>query len=177
MSSTPVSTSRMSGVGIGANDSAATRVDEGPLVRSATPTMDLVIRNAKVWTVDERQSTAEAVGVRGGRIAAVGDDREVRDAVGPGAEELDAGGNTVLPGFVDAHNHLRTGADEDAVQLGDATTLDAVRAAIDRYANEHPDREWIVAEEWSYAALPDRRRPTAEDLAGVAPGRALMVFS
>jgi predicted amidohydrolase YtcJ len=102
--------------------------------------MDLVIRNAKVWTVDERRSTAEAVGVRGGRIAAVGDDREVRDAVGADAEELDAGGNTVLPGFIDAHNHLRTGADADAVQLGDATTLDAVRAAIDRYAHEHPDR-------------------------------------
>jgi predicted amidohydrolase YtcJ len=167
----------MSGVGIGANDSAATQVDEGPLVRSATPTMDLVIRNAKVWTVDDRRPTAEAVGVRDGRIAAVGDDRDVRDAVGPGAEEIDAGGNTVLPGFVDAHNHLRTGADEDAVQLGDATTLHAVRAAIDRYATEHPDREWIVAEDWSYAALPDRRRPTAEDLEGVAPGRALMVFS
>ena len=139
--------------------------------------MDLVIRNAKVWTVDDRRPTAEAVGVRGGRIAAVGDDREVRDAVGADAEELDARGNTVLPGFIDAHNHLRTGADADAVQLGDATTLDAVGAAIDRHATEHPDREWIVAEDWSYAALPDRRRPTAEDLDGVAPGRALMVFS
>ena len=139
--------------------------------------MDLVIRNAKVWTVDERRPTAQAVGVREGRIAAVGDDREVRDAVGTGAEELDAGGNTVLPGFIDAHNHLRTGADADAVQLGDATTLDAVRVAIDRYATKHPEREWIVAEGWSYAALPDRRRPTAEDLDGVAPGRAVMVFS
>src|SRR5438094_6887754 len=142
--------------------------------------MDLLIRNAKVWTVDERRPTAEAVGVRDGRIVAVGDDREVRDAVGAVGrrpEEIDAVGNTVLPGFVDAHNHLRTGADADAVQLGDATTLDAVRAAIDRYATEHPDREWIVAEDWSYAALPGRRRPTAEDLEGVAPGRALMVFS
>src|SRR6476659_4764062 len=128
--------------------------------------MDLAIRNAQVWTVDDRLPTAEAVG-----------DRDVRDAVGTGAVEIDAGGNTVLPGFVDAHNHLRTGADDDAVQLGDAATLDAVRAAIDRYAAEHPDREWVVAEEWSYAALPDRRRPTAEDLEGVAPGRALMVFS
>ncbi|TMK87040.1 MAG: hypothetical protein E6G43_11220, partial [Actinobacteria bacterium] len=171
MSSTPVSTSRMSGVGIGRTIAAATRVDGGPIVRSATPTMDLVIRNAKVWTVDERRPTAQAVGVREGRIAAVGDDREVRDAVGAGAEELDAGGNTVVPGFIDAHNHLRTGADADAVQLGDATTLDAVRVAIDRYATEHPEREWIVAEGWSYAALPDRRRPTAEDLDGVAPGR------
>ena len=139
--------------------------------------MDLVIRNAKVWTVDDRRPTADAVGVRGGRIAAVGDDREVRAAVGADAEELDARGSTVLPGFIDAHNHLRTGADADAVQLGDATSLDAVRAAIDRHATEHPDREWIVAEDWSYAALPGRRRPTAEDLEGVAPGRALMVFS
>src|SRR5438093_760010 len=138
--------------------------------------MDLVIRNAKVWTVDERRPRAEAVAVRDARIVAVGDDREVRDAVA-GAEELDAGGNTVLPGFIDAHNHLRTGADADAVQLGDATTLDSVRSAIDGYATEHPDREWIVAEDWSYAALPGRRRPTAEDLEGVAPGRALMVFS
>ena len=147
-----------------------------PTVRSATRTMDLVIRNAKVWTVDERRPRAEAVAVRDARIVAVGDDREVRDAVA-GAEELDAGGNTVLPGFIDAHNHLRTGADADAVQLGDATTLDSVRSAIDGYATEHPDREWIVAEDWSYAALPGRRRPTAEDLEGVAPGRALMVFS
>src|SRR5437870_8294884 len=139
--------------------------------------MELVIRNAKVWTVDERRLTAEAVGVKDGRIAAVGEDREVRDALSGRAEELDAGGGTVLPGFIDAHNHLRTGADAGAVQLGDATTLDAVRAVIDRYAAEHPDREWIVAEEWSYAALPDRRRPTAEDLDGVAPGRAVMVFS
>ena len=101
--------------------------------------MDLAIRNAKVWTVDDRRPTAEAVGVRDGRIAAVGDDRDVRDAVGTGAVEIDAGGNTVLPGFIDAHNHLRTGADDDAVQLGDAATLDAVRAAIDRYASEHPE--------------------------------------
>ena len=63
------------------------------------------------------------------------------------------------------------------MQLGDATSLDAVRAAIDAYADEHPDRSWIVAEGWNYAALPDRRRPRAEDLDGVAPGRAVMVFS
>jgi predicted amidohydrolase YtcJ len=83
----------------------------------------------------------------------------------------------VLPGFVDAHNHVRLGSDIDAVQLGAATTLDEVRAAIDAYADEHPDREWIVAEEWSYSALPEPRRPRADDLEGVAPGRAVMVLS
>ena len=139
--------------------------------------MDLVIRNAKVWTVDPSRPTASAVAVRDDRIIAVGEDLEARDAAGPGADEIDAGGHTVLPGFVDAHNHLRAGSDPDAVQLGDATSLDEVRASIDSYANEHPDRSWIVAEGWNYAALPDRRRPRAEDLDGVAPGRAVMVFS
>ena len=83
----------------------------------------------------------------------------------------------MLPGFVDAHNHVRLGSDTDAVQLGAATTLDEVRATIDAYADAHPDREWIVAEEWSYSALPEPRRPRADDLEGVAPGRALMVLS
>ena len=139
--------------------------------------MDLLIRNAKVWTVDPSRPQAEAVAVRDGLIAAVGDDRDAEDAVGSYAEEIDAGGGTVLPGFIDAHNHLRLGSDADAVQLASASTLDEVRAAIDAFASANLDRDWIVAETWNYAALPGRRRPRAEDLDGVAPGRAVMVFS
>jgi predicted amidohydrolase YtcJ len=83
----------------------------------------------------------------------------------------------VLPGFIDAHNHVRLGSDTEAVNLGAAATLDEVRAAIDAYADAHPDRQWIVAEAWSYSALPEPRRPRADDLEGVAPGRAVMVLS
>ena len=139
--------------------------------------MDLVIRNAKVWTVDPAQPEAEAVGVRDGRIVAVGDDREVRDAVGPDAYEIDADLATVLPGFIDAHNHLRLGSDTDAVQLGAATTLEQVRSGIDGFGAGIGDGGWIVGEAWNYAALPDRRRPRAEDLDGLAPGHPVMVFS
>src|SRR5262245_44905830 len=139
--------------------------------------MDLSIRNAKVWTVDPSMPTADAVGVRDGRIAAVGDDRDVLDVLGPQAEEIDARGGTVLPGFIDAHNHLRLGSDADAVQLGSATTLDQVRDAIDRFAGSTDEGAWIVGEGWNYAALPGRRRPRADDLDGVAPGCPVMVFS
>jgi predicted amidohydrolase YtcJ len=139
--------------------------------------MDVLIRNAKAWTVDPSHPEAEAIAIRGDRIVAVGDDRSVRDAVGPGAEEIDANLASVLPGFVDAHNHLRLGSDADAVQLGSAASLHDVRAAIDAYADAHADRDWIVGEAWNYAALPDQRRPRADDLDGVAPGRAVMVFS
>jgi predicted amidohydrolase YtcJ len=139
--------------------------------------MDLLIRNANVWTVDPTRPEADAVAVRDGRIAAVGDDRDARHAVDSDAEEIDARGATVLPGFIDAHNHLRLGSDDEAVQIASASTLDEVRSTIDAFASVNPDRDWIVAEAWNYAALPGRRRPRAADLDGVAPGRAVMVFS
>ncbi len=144
---------------------------------TAEPGGDLLIRNAKVYTVDPAVPWAEAVAVKDGRIAVVGEDAEAVAAAPRHAREVDAAGRLVLPGFIDAHNHVRLGSDTDAVQLGAATTLDEVRVAIDAYADAHPDREWIVAEEWSYSALPEPRRPRADDLEGVAPGRALMVLS
>jgi predicted amidohydrolase YtcJ len=138
---------------------------------------DALIRNARVYTVDAQRPWAEAVAVRDGRIAAVGDDAEAVAAAPRLAQEIDAAGRLVLPGFIDAHNHVRLGSDTDAVQLGDATTLEDVRARIDAHAGERPDDGWIVAEEWSYSALPGPRRPRADDLEGVAPGRAIMVLS
>jgi predicted amidohydrolase YtcJ len=169
-----VSTSRISGIGMRPND---TRLDAPPDRPFSYARMDLVIRNAKVRTVDPARPEAEAIAARGGRIVAVGADRDVRDAVGPGVEEIDARGGTVLPGFIDAHNHLRLGSDADAVQLGSASTLDEVRSGIGAFADAHPDVGWIVGEGWNYAALPDRRRPRATDLEAVAPGRAVMIFS
>jgi predicted amidohydrolase YtcJ len=138
---------------------------------------DVLIRNARVYTVDAERPWVEAVAVRDGRIAAVGDDAEAVSAAPRRAQEIDAAGRLVLPGFVDAHNHVRLGSDADAVQLGEATTLEEVRARIDAHAAERPDDAWIVAEEWSYSALPEPRRPRADDLEGVAPGRAVMVLS
>ncbi|MDP9296420.1 MAG: amidohydrolase [Actinomycetota bacterium] len=135
--------------------------------------MDLVLRNAKVYTVDPARPWAGAVAVRDGRIAWVGDDKDAPEA----RETIDVEGRLALPGFVDAHNHVRLGSETEAVQLGDAATLIEVRRLLDAYAAAHPDREWIVGEEWSYSAGPEDRSPRAEDLDGVAPGRAIMVFS
>ncbi|MFL5738216.1 MAG: amidohydrolase [Actinomycetota bacterium] len=137
------------------------------------PRADLLLRNASVYTVDAATPRAEAVAIRGDRIAWVGADNDAPDAT----ETIDLGGRLILPGFVDAHNHVRLGSDEDAVQLGGLSTLEAVRRALDEYATKHPDREWIVGEEWSYSAGPAGRDPHADDLDGVAEGRPVLVFS
>ncbi|WP_256862579.1 amidohydrolase family protein [Microbispora sp. GKU 823] len=66
----------------------------------------IVITNAKVRTMDPGAPRGEALAVRDGRILAVGRDADVSAVAGPGAEVIDAGGRTVLPGFIDPHNHL-----------------------------------------------------------------------
>lgn len=66
---------------------------------------DTVIRNAKVATMDEQSPFCEAVAVREGRIVATGTAAEVEPFTGPSTEVLDAGGRTMLPGFINSHCH------------------------------------------------------------------------
>jgi predicted amidohydrolase YtcJ len=134
---------------------------------------DLLLRNAKVYTVDPARPRAEAVAIDGERIVWVGDD----DGAPEAKETIDLGGRLLLPGFVDAHNHVRLGSDEEAVILRHASTLQEVRDALDAYAGAHLGNEWIVGEEWMYDAAPEGRAPRAEDLDGVAGGRPVLVFS
>jgi predicted amidohydrolase YtcJ len=72
----------------------------------AKPAADLIIANAKIWTVDKSQPTAQAVGVLGERIVAVGGNTDVDAWRGPHTLVIDAGGKLLLPGFNDAHVHF-----------------------------------------------------------------------
>jgi len=67
----------------------------------------LVVRNARIHTMDPATPRAEALAIRDGRFLAVGSHAAIQDIAGPRAETLDAKGMVVLPGFVDCHNHPR----------------------------------------------------------------------
>jgi predicted amidohydrolase YtcJ len=137
---------------------------------------DLIIRDADVRTMDPRRPRAEAIAITGGRITAVGSDREIRELSGPGTEQHGAAGNTVLPGIVDSHNHVRLGANPAAVSLFGVKDLDEVRERITAHLGAHPEVEWIEGEGWHYAALPDGR-PTAAMIDEVCQGRPAWLFS
>src|SRR5688572_33172538 len=65
----------------------------------------LVLRNARVITIDPRQPAAEAIAIAGERIYAVGSNADI-DALAPaGTKKIDLAGSTVVPGFIDAHTH------------------------------------------------------------------------
>ena len=128
---------------------------------------DLTIVNGRILGAEG----ADAVRVRDGRIEAVGRAAEV----GRAGEMVDARGGLVLPGFDDAHIHVRSGARSmgwaNLYPLGDvARILDAVRA----HAADHPGDAWVRGRGWLYAPFPGGL-PTRELLDGVVPDRPALM--
>ena len=124
------------------------------------PAADLIITNAKIWTVDKTRPSAEALAVLGERIVAVGSAGEVDAWHGPQTKVLDAQGKLLLPGFNDAHVHFVDGGDHlQAVQLKDAASPQEFARRIGERVKTTAKGEWIVGgdwdeQKWSPASLP-----------------------
>src|SRR5581483_6776787 len=131
---------------------------------------DLIIHNAKVLTVDDKFSIAQAVAVKGERILAVGSNDTVLALKGAKTQLIDAGGRTVMPGLYDSHTHP-TGAatSELAEPLPDLPDLAAVFAYIRKKAAETPEGEWIVLRYAFPTRLKEARFPTRAELDQAAP--------
>ncbi|RMH49254.1 MAG: amidohydrolase [Alphaproteobacteria bacterium] len=117
-------------------------------------TAELIITNARVLTMDPARPRAEAVALAGGRIRAVGARGAIEAMAGPRTEVIDAGGRTLLPGFVESHMHLALGGVELAhLQLAGVEGFAAVRDAFRAFAARHPDRPVLLAQGAHYAIL------------------------
>lgn len=133
---------------------------------------DLIVVNGRVLTMDEANPKAEAVAIKDGVLVAVGDRASVEALKGPRTEVIDAGGATVLPGFIEAHMHLFSGAAELAhLQLGGVHGFEALRSAIQAYAEGRPQAKMLVAQGVDYTVLGDER-VTRHHLDAILPDRA-----
>ncbi len=140
---------------------------------------DLVLMGT-ILTVDECRPTAEALAVRGGRIAAVGDRDEMARWTGPDTEVIDVGDGCVLPGFVEAHGHPVMEAvvlsermvDIRPVTLPDA---DAVVAAVRREAGAR-GADGAYLNGWDPLLQTGLPEPTLAWLDGIAPDSPLVII-
>jgi predicted amidohydrolase YtcJ len=131
---------------------------------------DLIITNAKVWTVDKSHPTAQAVAVLGDRIIAVGSNVEVSSLRGAGTRVINAGGKLLLPGFNDAHVHFIDGGRQlDAVQLNDATSPEEFVRRIAEQAKKTAKGEWIQGGDWDETKWNPPNLPARELIDGVTP--------
>lgn len=137
---------------------------------------EMIITNAKVLTMDLLHPRAEAVAVAGGRILAVGTRTEVAALAGPECRVVDAGGRTLLPGFVESHLHLVLGGNElTQLQLGGVQGFDALAAAFRDYAAAHPGLPLLMAQGAVYDIL--GRPVTRGDLDRVIADRPIAMMS
>jgi predicted amidohydrolase YtcJ len=145
------------------------------LAAAASEPADLIIRRAKVLTVDDRFTVAEAVAVRAGRITAVGSDAQVMRLAGPETEVIDAGDRTVMPGLYDSHMHP-TGAavSELSAPLPKIRTLADVTAHLRAQAAATPKGEWIVMRYVFPTRLAEARFPTRAELDAAAPDHPVL---
>ena len=102
---------------------------------SPTAPADTALVNGAVYTVDAARSWAQAVAITDGRIAIVGTDDDVRQAIGPSTEVVDLAGRMLVPGFQDAHVHpVSGGLDMLQCNLHDLSTADEYLSAVQAYA-------------------------------------------
>ena len=140
------------------------------------PAADLIITNAKVWTVDKSNPTAQAVAVLGDHIVAVGSNSDVNNWRGASTRVIDAEGKLLLPGFNDSHVHfVNGGLALDAVQLNDATSPEEFARRIGDRAKQTPKGEWIMGGDWDETKWTPAKLPTKELIDPVTPETPIFV--
>ena len=128
--------------------------------------VDLVVHNATIHTMDEAGTTTQAMAVRDGRIVEMGPEREIMNRY-QAENTVDAAKLHVYPGFIDGHCHfLGYGLNLQKLDLIGTKSWDEVLERLQRFAEAHPDREWLIGRgwdqnDWSTKDLPDNVRLNA----------------
>ncbi|MBN1677348.1 MAG: amidohydrolase [Candidatus Thermoplasmatota archaeon] len=141
--------------------------------------LSLLIRNARVFTVNDSQPWAEAVGVEGDRIVFVGSDRDAAAQVESGTKVVDAGGRLVLPGLIDAHVHCLTAHQVHFwADLTPANTRQELIEIMEKHASEHPEHRLVGGTGYRYSAvMVDGKLPDRAALDKVASDRPIWLMS
>lgn len=139
--------------------------------------IDVAFRNGNVITVDENDTLAQAVGIKGNKIVFVGTNEELDTLIDEGTRVIDLGGRTLSPGFIDTHIHpfligsLGDELDSPMIDLfgGKATSVEGILGKLREVLTVKKPGEWVSM--WGYEVynLKENRDPTIEELDMVAP--------
>jgi predicted amidohydrolase YtcJ len=141
---------------------------------------DLVVFNAKVWTADSRVPKAEAFAARASRFLALGTSAEIKPLIGKGTQTFDAKGLTILPGFIDCHNHApgETLLYETLVgnpYVVEFVTIDSIVAKLRAKAQATPPGIWVEGYFFDDTKVKDNRQLNVHDLDQVSKDHPVVV--
>ena len=124
---------------------------------------DLVLTGGKIVTVDDQRPTAEAIAVRGDRIAAVGSAAEIEQLIGPQTKVIQLSGKLVIPGFIEGHGHfVALGQSKMILDLAAAKTWDEIVEQVAKAASQTPPGTWIIGRGWHQSKWIRPPQPSVE---------------
>lgn len=135
---------------------------------------DVVFENGWIYTGLDEQPHRGGVAIAGGRILTTNPE-EVTALAATARERVDLGGRLLVPGFQDAHVHpVIAGIELLSCDLTTCTTAEQTLDAIGRYAEAHPELDWILGAGWSMDAFPGGT-PTRQTLDAVVSDRPVFL--
>ena len=137
---------------------------------------DLVVRGATLYTVDDDLPRAEAFAVKSGRFLAVGSNADVSNLIGPSTAVIEGGGMTVVPGFIDAHNHPFYSGTKHLKQVSlDVRSIEAIKSALGERAQNTPQGQWVQGFLYDDTKIEDGRPLTRADIDEAVPDHPVSV--
>ena len=139
-----------------------------------TQDADLIVWNAHVITVNQDMDTAQAFAVKDGKFSAIGTNEEIKKL--STAKTIDAKGQFIYPGLIDAHCHF-TGYAMDSYKLDlfGTKNFDEIIGKVNEYAKTN-DREWIEGRGWDQNDWPDKKFPSKEKLDELFPDKPVFLL-
>ena len=123
----------------------------------------LILRNGKIVTLNPSAPMAEALAVRGDRIAALGSNRVSKSWMGPQTRVIDLHGMLAIPGFIEGHGHFTAmGEFRLGLDLREARTWDAIVAQVAGAAKLATPGEWIIGRGWHQSKWDRAPEPSVE---------------
>ncbi|HUK17524.1 MAG TPA: amidohydrolase [Bryobacteraceae bacterium] len=124
---------------------------------------DMVLQNGKIVTEWAAKPVAQAMAVRGGKMAALGSNADAKGWIGPQTKVIDLHGQLAVPGFIEGHGHF-TGIGEyrQGLDLREAATWNDIVAQVARAAKHAKPGEWIVGRGWHQSKWTSPPTPNVE---------------
>ena len=142
----------------------------------------MVLRNGKIVTVDAQLPEAQAVAIRGDRIAAVGSNAEIQRYIGPATKVIDLAGQLAIPGLVESHGHfMNFGLSKMTLDLLDVKDWNEIVSMVAAAAKQAKPGEWIIGRGWhqeKWASVPQPNVegfPFHDGLSKVSPNNPVML--
>jgi len=143
--------------------------------RSQKLKVDLLVYNATIYTVDSSFSVAEAMVISDGKIIETGKTTDLQNKY-VANETLNAEGQYVYPGLMDAHSHF-VGYSQSlfTVNLFDSKSFDEVVQRVRDFASTHPKSSWIIGRGWDQNKFPGKNFPSNEKLNQLFPDKPVLL--